>query len=173
MNEFVASNGLRVHLEDGGPVWAGGSQYGERKEKITQAFREFFLHERDTELGRWRSKKYPEYVVYPTVERKTVYVCTEEHPQSGEYIMSHVAGHAMNEIVAREYFAAHPESKPWHDAQPGEVWALVIGGEEEECFAFQMPHHETVVFQTKHRSTFGAEGTAITAGRRIWPEATQ
>ncbi|QIK61774.1 hypothetical protein G7068_00035 [Leucobacter viscericola] len=51
---------------------------------MAKALREFFQHERDTELGRWRWPEYPEYVVrkLPDSNPETVIVINESYGPS-------------------------------------------------------------------------------------------
>lgn len=67
----------------------------------------------------------------------------------------------------REFFAAHPEPKPWHEAKPGEVWELThdgnlgawhVNGGGKEFFA--------------PGALLDIDNEDITAGRRIWPEVS-
>lgn len=184
MTEFVASNGLRVSLDEhGGLVWASGSQNGEPKQKITQAFREFFRHERDTELGRWRSKEHPEYVVYPRDdERYGLLVVNEHNPEENEYVSVNMAGETHRQdimrTVAREWFAAHPKPKPWHDAKPGEVWVLTVEGIDAPCVVedgLRVTTEGGRGFRNLAKGPpghLGLNAPVITAGRRIWPEVS-
>ena len=58
MNEkFVASNGVEVHINGYSQLCIGRGVPTEQ----TQAAREFFQHERDTGLGRWRWPDDPRY----------------------------------------------------------------------------------------------------------------
>lgn len=98
--------------------------------------RQYILHDRDQELGRWRHKDYPEYVVYPKQE-----AVTESEP--GVRVVNEITGRSKDigrkvigaceavvsryGKVAQSYFEAHPESKPWLDAKPGEVWLITCG----------------------------------------------
>jgi hypothetical protein len=141
-----------------------------------QALREFFLHERDIELGRWRSKKHPSYVVYLHDDDR-VRVVRESDGVSYSWNRLSVTlpyGQGCAELqfqpVAREFFTAHPEPKPWHDAKDGEVWALGLGG----------GYHAESVAVTGGKFVHGVKNAVrvweitdpgIDYGKRIWPEA--
>lgn len=148
MTEFVASNGIRVYLDDRKTVQWRGNVNGENRAVVTQAFREFFLHERDIELERWRSKEHPEYVVYLHDDDR-VRVVRESDGVSYSWNRLSVTlpyGQGCAELqfqpVAREFFAAHPEPKPfpteqgaYNDAHgvltmldPNGVWRGLYGG---------------------------------------------
>lgn len=188
MSEFTASNGTKFEVFSDGMLatFLPNGYDGYQKVRLTdgavEALREFFQAEQDERLGRWRWPENPGYVVYPVGEG-VVDVLREASVSRESRGPGRVAGITRHEAArwdaaasrhfytaARAYFDAHPEPKPWSDAKPGELWMLTIDGEEQEAFAHQMPHHQTVMFQTKHRSVFGVEGSAITAGRRVWPE---
>ena len=118
--KFVASNGVEVRRIGGyGGIW--WDKVSPEKEEV--ALREFFLHERDTELGRWRDPDSPYLVVYPTGEPDIVKVLHEQagmsweiKPESKAYSTS-----TLHDVVVagRHYFAAHPEPKPWMDVPDG------------------------------------------------------
>lgn len=142
MTDFVASNGIRVYLDEhGGVEWSGGSRLGEPKNVVTQAFREFFQAERDSELGRWRSKEHPEYVAYPKHDG-SVRVVLEATGEGADHWRNRESGVLMGAAVAREWFAAHPEPKSfpsepgaYNDAHgilttldPNGVWRGMYGG---------------------------------------------
>lgn len=60
---FKASNGIEVWIEESGVLDVGAGWVTIPAE--TNAIREFFQHERDKELGRWRDPEYTHMVVYP------------------------------------------------------------------------------------------------------------
>ena len=137
------------------------------------ALREFFQAERDETLGRWRDPENPDWVVYPD-EIPTVVWAVDEKTGAGE-AWSRVSVETLTVFiksadVARRYFAAHPEPKPWDAAQPGEVWALTINNDREEVFRCG----ETGLYQLKTGNPLGrllsCSHNKVTAGRRIWPE---
>ncbi len=176
MTEFVASNGIKIVRNESGLLCPAANKWDDLLPESEVAFREFFLHERDVELGRWRSKEYSEYVVYPYPSGR-IYVVNESAPgSSGESFtrgeFSDTAAYYTARKVALEYFAAHPVSKPWHDAQPGEVWALTVLGKES---AWSLGDSASVWSEASTGRTLESAPTspAITAGRRIWPEVTQ
>lgn len=178
MNDFTASNGIKLDV-DGDYVTVtcvgGGSRSHALSASETYALREFFQHEEDERLGRWRWSENPDYVVRP-LDTHIVRVVKERDDHRWEFSRrqcvhpSDLAAH----LAAAAYFAAHPEPRSWHSAQLGEAWELVIDG--ETCAALARENTGSfegdVVFQVAGRGPFGVTGTAITAGRRIWPEAT-
>lgn len=180
---FTASNGYEVDFVDGEQVRTRTGQGSESGGHI-DALREFFQHERDEELGRWRWPEDTDFTVriapahardarYPGL---TVAIEQESSGYVGYYTRGRLpevtdktggivrAGHA--------YFEAHPEPKPWEDAKVGEVWALTMDdGVEHDVFI----HEDRTVGGRGGISTGGAyfdidDGAGITAGRRIWPE---
>lgn len=97
--------------------------------KDIEEMREHFRRERDTELGRWRHPDHPDYVVYPQARREDNPRCLVLHEPTGEtnlttwrQVTSDIISVSQFEIVARDYFLAHEEPKPWHEAKPGEIW---------------------------------------------------
>lgn len=138
------------------------------------ALREFFRHERDEELGRWRWPENPDYVVYPDYDGHVSTLHEITGIERGSYSRDGVTGandNATSVLAARAYFAAHPISKPWHDAKPGEVWLLTLAGGDEQpsvVFDFDGVAH----FSIPGIEDFSINYGRITAGRRIFPEAT-
>lgn len=133
-----------------------------------ETLREFFQHERDKELGRWRSRDEPNWVVYhaPNVNGDH-YVLNELTGNTALWGRDTARGSihsGESKAIAVEYFAAHPEPKPWHAAKPGEVWALIVDGVEK---AFTL-HGD--LFRTGNLHDIEQTDGHITAGRRIWPE---
>ena len=171
--KFVASNGVEVRRFETRPgIWWDTTE----SEKKEAALREFFLHERDTELGRWRFNAY--LVVYPAVNHqprnnaRSVNVLDE---RTGRLHMRHEGQVAHRETnpafseAAFSYFAAHPEPKPWHDAKPGEVWALTYGGQETAHVWTDRWAGQGNAF-VSDRAIVESDDPDITAARRIWPE---
>jgi len=174
---FTASNGLyvengQVYLPDGTRANVSSVravvliEYGAHKAQA----------QRDAELGRWRSVDHPDYSAVGAGD-DSVRVCDEsvlrvwgftrkeaaEDPNAYWAITSEVAC-----SVAREYFAAHPEPKPWHDAGPGELWSLMTADGDAVYLAIVADDYGMEFVGLKDRFSVGYTG--ITAGRRIWPE---
>lgn len=188
MNDFTASNGVVVsyagktlYLESPGDSWPNPEPHALLlNADFEPALREFFRAEEDERLGRWRWPENPDYVVYlvgdDIVDVLRESSVSDEHRGPGRQagITRDAARTWDNDYsqnffrAARAFFDAHPEPKPWHDAEPEEVWILTIDGEEvlaliDEDREF---HHRS---QRRFRSVLDE---SITAGRRIWPEVT-
>ena len=179
---FTASNGLMVERTLGGlPRVIGEGWSSQLTDPETVALREFFRHERDEELGRWRWTENPDFVVYPSRLYTTpgdpdvVHVVNEANGQSHrvhrddpESLFGRFsdAGHA--------YFDAHPAPKPWHDAKVNEAWELTANGDTGPFLvATAYPEHERLQFVASNGTRFEIDdGEQITAGRRIWPEVS-
>lgn len=167
MKVFTATNGILFTItEDGVLLWEGG--YDPRR--VTDALREYFQRERDTQLGRWRDPKNPDMVAYRT---------PEDDDESGRCILlldENTGGnhweweHTASPGPARRYFAAHPEPKPWRAAQPDcdEIWVLTIHGCEQPVYVTEFGGEPA--FQVPGGETMSLSHGAITAGHRIWPE---
>lgn len=102
---------------------------------------EFFRQKEDERLGRWRWPEDPEWLV-KYIGDHTVVVVRESNfwvhvGRQGEFNHFHFRdarshGDELSDKAARykraawAFFEAHPEfaPKPWHDAKPGEVWAV-------------------------------------------------
>jgi hypothetical protein len=182
MNEFTASNGYYV-IRNGATFGidrsreraetlaykAGGYWLGQGEDA---ALAEFFQHERDEHLNRWRWSENPDYVVYPFSSNSVSVI--RETPYTTWTVNRAAAGSANVEPwrCAQAYFDAHPEPKPWHDAKPGEVWELTIGAGVRRVFV-----HDDESAAIGDRAAITPDGKFveldspdITAGRRIWPE---
>ena len=145
MTEFTASNGLKIKANENEHHPVIVASLGLLPTSVI-ALREFFQHERDEELGRWRWPENPNYVVYLRNDGQagvfneatgvTVYRFRGEHEhieelrrQSGEEVMPHT--HA-----ARAYFEAHPERKPWEDATYKDVWVWTTEDNTQEALGW-------------------------------------
>ena len=172
---FTASNG--VELDEYGYMRRAGT-LGE----LHEARKEFYQHLRDEELGRWRWPENPDYVVYPDRDKRyinqpAVIVVNETNGataycgKDGRYSASGIgASDVWCEPAARAYFDAHPETKPWHDAKPGEVWALITDESGTE-YPWGVGDGGEWVY-AGGESHIPLHAPVITAGRRIWPEAS-
>lgn len=192
MEKFTASNGVEI-LESGFdreelPVMS--LMCREREDVIMSerqfpahhwdALREFFRHERDEELGRWRDPMSPEVVV-TEIDHERVHVYNEatrwysEFDSAGQDRVHLLTSgdYGLNWHAIR-YFTAHPVSKPWHDAKPGEVWALLLDGRTGElaCWVTQGGPDFEPIYGDDVYATIARGSQRITAARRIWPEAS-
>jgi hypothetical protein len=175
MTEFVASNGWKLAVKESGDlvsldIYSGsGGQTVNLYRSQLDALREFFQAARDSELGRWRSKEHPEYVVYPKING-SVRVVEEFTGQSAVFSRLD-AFTVMYGGIAEEYFAAHSEPKPWHDAKPGEVWVIDTQTQEGLTVfsvygAKDAPARFITSDGTEHLNSH------VLAGRKIWPEVS-
>jgi len=175
---FTASNGLMVerHEDDRIVVFEGSAIPVMRTYKASvhvDALREFFQHEKDEHLGRWRSSADPRWTA---VRRdKFVYFQCEDGIRSFNIHLDREATlNAWNDdlrAIAREYIAAHPEPKPWHDAKPGEVWALTMNG-EEWAWGVGTGVDAGKFIYAGGDSNVPLTWPEITAGHRIYPEVS-
>ena len=165
MKVFTATNGILFTItEDGVLRWEGG--YDPRR--VTDALREYFQRERDTQLGRWRDPENPDLVCYPDEMSPNWVLVIQESTGDTDTVFRHTWGSTEDDefiLVADRYFAAHREPKPWEEAKAGEVWILTRYGAEDPFF----------VTGGEFTSTDLAVATdlddpRITDGRRIWPE---
>lgn len=183
MNEYTATNRVVVHRLARGIGFTGEgsttpSRFGIDQTKV-DALREFFRAERDEELGRTRFPEYPGYVVYRWSENFINVACEgdgtcHEHRREDIDLYRDNNFVSVTERIAREWFAAHPEPKPaWHDAKPGEVWALTVDGSESAFYPSKsLDRAFTPVAPDTGRTAVGMESFEITAGHRIFPEVS-
>jgi hypothetical protein len=184
MNEYTASNGLTVAwLENGDQIGVtakggGGLEYKEwTGGKTTQALREFFRAEEDERLGRWRWPENPEWVVYPPVrDRAKIAVIHEGTGNSALYGRNSPTVTIRTEVpvsdwhrVARDYFDAHPERKPWERAEAGELWKVGFdGGADANMLAVRNDHGD--IEFVSHNRRFAVTYSQINYATRIYPE---
>lgn len=124
------------------------------------ALREFFRHERDEELGRWRDPMSPEVVV-TEIDHGRVHVYNEATRRYSEFYSAgpdrvHLltsGDYGLNWPAIR-YFAAHPVPMSWHDAKRDDVWKFVTKDDTRHALAWRSTDDWDVM--TPH-------GTAITA----------
>lgn len=172
---FRARSGRIVQVRENGTVTFDHANGYLSPESAMDA-EEFFQAQKDLECRRWRCPVEPDHVVYEQDGQLRVMRESDGHSNvmSRRWFEEHREG-----IFAREektfyrvlalYVEAHPEPKPWHDAQPGEVWAVTETNGEALYRATRSHRFEQVS---------GAEGMlsmptthwSITAARKIWPE---
>lgn len=168
MTEFVASNGIPVTLIHDGRLVVQNSDHtypatiasGEH----VDALREFFQHERDEDLGRWRWMERPHYVAYARGADR-VRIIDERTGRAEDFDRYGEAAWVM-EDAAYAYFEAHPERKPWHAAEPGEVWVLTVRGFTLAWVADGDGDFQHLV----DPESLHVDDPEIMDGRRIWPE---
>lgn len=167
MKVFTATNGILFTItEDGVLLWEGC--YDPRR--VTDALREYFQRERDTQLGRWRDPENPDMVCYPVVGDLDAVLVMYEGDMTRYYATrstwKDVTPHYVSEAAGR-YFQAHPEPepRPWEEAKPGEVWVLTRWGTAE---TFLVTGSEFITADLA--VIVDLDDDSITAGRRIWPE---
>ena len=141
MNEFITKNGHRVRQFPAGNVAItnalGNLVHGSTCDLpswAAEAAAEFFEHEKDVELGRWRDPEILDWVVYPIdvhgdvrkigvmneLDRRTFIIRENES----------ITGASFREVAGR-WFDAHTAPPPWHNAKPGEVWLVTYRGTED------------------------------------------
>lgn len=128
MTKFEASNGVVVEDNCNGDkdYWnITGPRGGIAVNRDEQdALREFFRHERDEELGRWRDTVNPSYFVIKN-DYDRVVVVNERSSRWTEVTPKIVADYPdviVEHQVGARYFAAHPVQQPWHNAGRDDVW---------------------------------------------------
>ncbi|MDR6868944.1 hypothetical protein J2Y69_003570 [Microbacterium resistens] len=137
-----------------------------------QTLREFFQHERDEELGRWRDALEPYYVAYPVDGGETVRI-VDERDGTHRWLNRNVESTDTGAYgAAFRYFEDHPERKPWEDAKPGEVWALHIKQfpGEDAYEVFEEPSLRLFFKSLTDGSIYWVLSVSIESARRIWPE---
>ncbi len=135
------------------------------------ALREFFQHERDEELGRWRWPENPQYVVYPRGDSGVRVL--DEGSGIGSARLIHRNGDPDNPTAeyqaAYAYFEAHSERKPWDTASAGELWAFKTDPGTRETLWERDASESHWHLPGQTRAELGIHFTIVT-GRKIWPE---
>ena len=75
-------------------------------------------------------------------------------------------------LVAREFFAAHPEPKPkpWQRAKDGEVWTVGVGGGyHAECVPVIQGQFVHAIKGAVR--VWALDDPAIDYGEKVWPES--
>lgn len=186
MDTFEASNGVTVKRVRAGLYVQGeavkfdrlreklqAGSYGDFTPAVQDALREFFQHERDEEIGRWRWPENPEYVVYHAKNVNGDHKVMRESDGHGMFWGRDMAPapHSSDDLesAAHAYFEAHPEPKPWHEAKPWETWVFTIDGKEQSATLDEDREFRDRSFHTC--SWMHVKDDRISAGRRIWPES--
>ena len=144
-----------------------------------QALREYFRHERDTELGRTRWPEDPDYVIYRDPDHddedgRCVEVLHEPTAYT-ETVWERRTGKRWDEkpirtidMAARWYFTEGPgkePERPWENAKADEVWRITVeGGDGTFLVCETIPGRPYFLGQA---SSFYPSDTGITAGRKL------
>ena len=139
-----------------------------------EAARAFFQAEQDEQLGRWRDPENPDLVCYPDEMSPNWVLVIQESTGDTDTVFRHTWGSTEDDefiLVADRYFAAHPEPKPWEDAQPGEFWILTVD-EKTDPYKIWTDTQRVRRFERVERpyTTICLNDPRITAGHRVWPE---
>lgn len=182
MNEFTASNGVTVieHPEyisarsERGDLFIGGNLLGHALKQYVDHKLATARAEEDERLGRWRWPENPDYVVYETRNVNGDHKVIRESDGHGTLWGRDMEPAPLSsnclEAAACAYFDAHPEPKPWYDAQPGEVWVITTSNVGEER-AVQVTPQRTFQYNDAI-DDFPLTYEAIQSARRIWPESS-
>lgn len=156
----TSNGGLRINKP--GMGYASGHEPQTLVAGRVESLREYFRDERDRELGvwRWGNESGKQYLVRKLGYGDKFRVVREEHYEQLDWAPEQYnsIAHSGNDMVKaiQAYREAHPEKKPWLDANPGEVW--VVDFEAGVTEAVVVPPSGWV------------KGLAVVAARRIWPE---
>lgn len=182
MTDFTASNGVSVRANECGDIYLRGAGAPADDWEFdcnvagALALREFFQHERDEALGRWRWPENPSFVAWASrrSNEKDVTVLDESSGYVGYFTRGDVAdvrpGVGLIRGAARAYFEAHPERKPWEDAKAGDVWVIEVEGAESYAVHVVADFFEAVSFQTPTGRKVNMTNSTFTGFRKIWPE---
>lgn len=180
---FTATNGTRIRSRGfPHPIEVDDSTFGWQPLKhyvggsmMDNAMAEWYQHRRDVELGRWRDEHDPDMVVYPDVPYVTgiprIAVLDERKPDQVHTFSegSARAREGSRAEVARRYFAAHPEPKPWHDAKANEAWVITTSEGEQQAAYTIGERNGGVHFETPS-FVFELDDPQIVHAVRLWPE---
>lgn len=176
MTEYTASNGIEYGHDSGG-IWKyadGDQRYMDIGSIDLAGLREFFQHERDEALGRWRWPENPDYVVYPSSRAREASVVAESVGCWGQWSEKEARNEARRDKLAAAavaYFDARPETKPWQSAQDGELWYLDVEGIAANMLAVRNQVGEVEFVSLGRR--MNAQYWAIKSGQRIWPDTSE
>jgi len=163
VSTILFDNGETYVSEHDGELWFGG-RLASRDD--LDGLRAWFQEERDEELGWWRAS--PEFVVKPragdnVIGSRSVNVLNERLGIT-KPVWEVEESRSEYGIAARAFFDAHPEPKPWQDAQPGGVWLITVEGKPP------VPMIATTYGTfTAQLGEYSVNDELITAGRRLWP----
>lgn len=172
---FKAASGREVKPGEDGSLTIG-KVIGYLSREAAYDAEEYFQWKRDAELGRWRWPANPDWVAIEgdrDRDGRTVVVVNErtlDRSWFNERVRDTPSDADAAHQAGRAYFEAHPERKPWEDAEAGEVWVLTVDGHEAHFVADGKEFNGTNEFGRFICCSHDDED--ITAGRRVWPEVT-
>jgi len=143
-------------------------------ERESDALAELFRSRDDNRLGRWRSPENADFVVYGDQDENHIRVVNEIDGENITFARDFVnpCGSTFAQ-VALAFFEAHPESKPWHKAQQGEVWVVT----RPTTYDWETPTTVRTVTSSRRfadvsslRPAFDVTSSEIVAAERIWPK---
>lgn len=190
MSDFIASNGVVIRREGDNLLFPRARYVNTLAHDpapriladVTTALGEFFQAEADERLGRWRSTVDPGWTAKLDAGPQIIFFRHEDGVRAFD-VDPDGAGMGLHrwtpelQAVASEYFAAHPEPKPWHEAAPGEIWAVRFG--TGPTFKVEPMRVEATggtrfspVESEGHDRTFDVRDTCIEDAHRIWPEVS-
>jgi hypothetical protein len=180
MNDFTASNGLRLIQRDGGSTYellsSDGDNMFEGAEWLgsqdMDALREFFQAEADERLGRWRWPDNRD--IYVTAEHVGFVTVVDERDPANPGTWERYWRDAKTEKgrAGVAYFDAHPEPKPaWHEAIRGEVWEIAKVDQEAALYVVENTEQRFIHVE-RRLLALNIDDLGIVSGRRIWPEVS-
>ena len=164
---FNASNGIEITMDpdrEGKVYLVGRRARGDEGQYLDAhatagpegivALREFFQHERDEELGRWRDPDNPRLTVYPTEGYETDEITILDDVDAETYTITRARAERSQggwwHDTAKAYFEAHPERKlPTENG----VYVPVTADLAEGPLTF-------VLYEGSWRATPGGQGDA-------------
>lgn len=170
---FTASNGTKIETSEihGGLDVTSNKDVDYLFKKHVDALREWFQAERDEELGMWRDPESPDWVVYLIdVHGDVRKIGVRNERDRRTFIIREngsITGASFREVAGR-WFAAHPMHRAWHDARPGEAWAITVKGVEFPVIVRSNVPRGGAFFEAYGRGQFEPRFSGITAGRRVW-----
>lgn len=191
---FTASNGIMfrwipkpdyyggpvLHYSAAGINWlaVGDGEYGgtgfSSGSELHAALAEFYRHEEDVKLGRWRSKRFPHIYVRPFPGKPDIVGVVKDNEDGlayGTYSRRATPTVDPMSIAAIEYFKEHPNLEPWTNATNTEIW-LFKGVFDSKPYPFTKTYEGwmNVSGTEMDHTPYAEERDTSFTPRRIWPE---